>query len=213
MKIAILGSTGFVGRTLLEKALKNGFQIKTLVRNPEKLGAIKNEVEFIQGDISQFEKVEECINGVQAVLSTVPPERDTKDPEKYALIMKELVKILEKNGIKRFIHIGGAGHGGGENENWTFERRFLRAFLNLTWKPGLIAKQLEWEVLQKSQLDWTLIRPPRIGRGKSKDKIIADEKNLASLEIKVEDLAEFILKQIESKEWVKKAPLVATRKH
>ena len=213
MKIAILGSTGFVGRTLLEKALENGFQIKTLVRNPEKLGTFKNKVEFIQGDISQFEKVEECINGVQAVLSTVPPERDTKDPEKYALIMKELVKILEKNDIKRFIHIGGAGHGGGENENWTFERRLLRAFLNLMWKPGLIAKQLEWEVLQKSQLDWTLIRPPRIGRGKSKDEIIADEINLDSLEIKVEDLAEFMLKQIESKEWVRKAPLVATRKH
>jgi len=33
------------------------------------------------------------------------------------------------------------------------------------------------------------------------------------LEIKVDDLAEFMLKQIESKEWVKKAPLVATRKH
>ncbi len=80
MKIAIFGSTGFVGRTLLKKALENGFQIKTLVRNPERLGALKNEVEFIEGDISQFEKVEECIIGVQAVFSTVPPERDTKDP-------------------------------------------------------------------------------------------------------------------------------------
>jgi hypothetical protein len=143
----------------------------------------------------------------------VPPERDTRDPEKYALIMKELVKIFDKNGIKRYIHIGGAVHGGGENENWTFKRRLLRAFLNLMWKPGLIAKQLEWEVLQKSQLDWTLIRPPRIGQGKSKAEIVADEKNLASLEIKVEDLAEFMLKQIESNEWIKKAPLVANRKH
>ena len=37
MKIAILGSTGFVGKVLLEKALENGYQPKTLVRNPEKL--------------------------------------------------------------------------------------------------------------------------------------------------------------------------------
>ena len=81
----------------------------------------------------------------------------------------------------------------------------------MVWKPGLIAKQLEWEVLQKSWLDWTLIRPPRIVRGKSKGEIVADEKNLASLEIDVEDLAEFILNQIASKEWIKKAPLVATR--
>jgi putative NADH-flavin reductase len=213
MKIAILGSTGFVGRVLLEKALENGIQIKTLVRNPERLNDFKTGVEFVQGDISQFEKVNECVMGAQAVLSTVPPERNTREPEKYALIMKELVNILEKNGIKRFIHIGGAVHGGGENENWTFERRLLRIFLNLMWKPGLIAKQLEWEILQKSELDWTLIRPPRIGRRKSKGEIIADEKNLASLEINVEDLAEFMLKQIESIEWIRKAPLVAIKKY
>ena len=38
MKIAILGSTGFVGKTLLAKALERGYQVKTLVRDPEKLG-------------------------------------------------------------------------------------------------------------------------------------------------------------------------------
>ena len=212
MKIAILGSTGFVGRILLEKALEKGFQVKTLVRNPEKLGVFKDKVEFFQGDISQFDKVNDCVIGVQAVLSTLPPERNTKEPEKYALIMRELVNILEKNGIKRFIHIGGAAHDGGENENWTFGRRLLRIFLNLTWKPGLFAKKLEWEVLQKSELDWTLLRPPRIVQGKPKSEIIADEKNLANLEINVEDLAEFMLRHIESKEWIKKAPLIAKKK-
>jgi putative NADH-flavin reductase len=211
MKIAILGSTGFVGQILLEKALERGIQVKTLARNPEKLNRYKTKVEVIQGDISQYEKVNECVMGVQILLSTVPPERKTKEPERYAVIMKELNNILEKNDIKRFIHICGAVHDGGENENWTLQGRFLTIFLNMVWKPGLIAKQLEWEVLQKSWLDWTLIRPPRIVRGKSKGEIVADETNLASLEIDVEDLAEFMLNQIESKEWIKKALLVATR--
>ena len=65
MKIAILGSTGFVGRALTEKALGKGFQIKSLVRNPDKLGTLKNKVEFIQGDISQLDKLDECLSGVQ----------------------------------------------------------------------------------------------------------------------------------------------------
>ena len=33
MKIAILGSTGFLGKVLLEKALNAGYQVSTLVRN------------------------------------------------------------------------------------------------------------------------------------------------------------------------------------
>jgi putative NADH-flavin reductase len=212
MKIAILGSTGFVGKVLLSKALENGYQIRTLVRNPEKLGIYKDKVEFIQGDISQLEKINDCFIGVEAVLSTVPPERNTKEPEKNAKIMREMVAILERNNIKRFIHIGGAGHDGGENENWTIGRRLLRLFLNIVWKPGLIAKQLEWEVLRNSQLDWTLIRPPRIRHGKSNGRIVADEKNLFKTEVYVEDLVNFILLQIDSTDWIKKAPLVASVK-
>ncbi len=212
MKIAILGSTGFVGRVLTEKALGKGFQIKALVRNPDKLGAFKNKVEFIQGDISQINKLDECLFGVQAVLSTVPPERNTQDPEKYAGIMEDLITSLKKNRVNRFIHIGGAAHEGGENEKWTFKRRLLRAFLNLTWKQGLIAKHLEWETLKKSDIDWTLVRPPRIVKGKSIEKIIADDKILAGLKVYVDDLADFMLDQIESEEWSKKAPLVSSMK-
>ena len=46
MKIAILDPTGFVGKILLEKALEKGYQVKTLVRNPEKLGIFKERVEI-----------------------------------------------------------------------------------------------------------------------------------------------------------------------
>ena len=51
-------------------------------------------------------------------MSTVPPQGNTKEPEKYAKIMEELVEILKKNSIRCFIHIGGAAHKGGVNENW-----------------------------------------------------------------------------------------------
>lgn len=48
MKLAILGSTGFVGTVLIQKALAQGHQIKVLVRSPEKLGSLKNRVEIVQ---------------------------------------------------------------------------------------------------------------------------------------------------------------------
>jgi len=154
MKIAILGSTGFLGKVVLKNALDDGYQIKTLVRNPDKLSEYKNRIEFIQGNIFEADKIEETVRGTDVVISTVgPPQRNPKNPEKYKRAMEDLVAALEKHNIKRFIHIGGAVHPGGENENWTMGRRILRSFLNLTWKPGLVAKQLEWEVLKLSNLD------------------------------------------------------------
>jgi len=211
MKIAILGSTGFLGKVLTKKALENGYQIKTLVRNPEKLNKFRNRVDIIQGNIFEANKIEEAVRGTDVVISTVgPPQRNPKNPKKYQKAMEDLVAALEKNNIKRFIHIGGAVHPGGENENWTMGRRLLRLFLNLTWKQGLVAKQLEWKVLKVSNLDWTLVRPPQIIKGGSTGKVKADEKNLARTKINIEDLSNFILAQINSKIWMKKAPLVAS---
>jgi len=190
MKIALLGSTGFLGKVLLKNALNNGCQIKTLVRNPEKLNEFRNSVEFIQGNIFEANKIEETVRETDVVLSTVgPPKRNPKNPEKYKKAMEDLVAALEKHNIKRLIHIGGAVHPGGENENWTMGRRLLRLFLNLTWKPGLVAKQLEWEVLKVSNLDWTLVRPPQIIKSGSTGKVKANEKYFVSTKINVEDLS------------------------
>ena len=212
MKIAILGSTGFVGRNLLEKALEQGYQVKTLVRDPEKLGVYRERVEFVSGSASQTDKLEKTVLGTDAVLSTLPPIGNTNEPEKCAKAMDGVVAILERNAIKRFIHIGGAVHGGGSNENWTLSRRMLKVYLSIVCKPVLVAKHLEWDMLRKSNLDWTLIRPPRVINGKREGYLFADEKNLASVQVNVEDLAEFLLEQIASRKWVKKAPLVATVK-
>ena len=211
MKIAILGSTGFLGKVLLKKALDGGYQIRTLVRTPDKLGEFKDSVEFIQGSIVEVDDLEETVRGTEAVLSTVgPPQRNPGKPELYEKAMEDLVAVLESQNIKRLIHTGGAAHLGGENENWDMRRRLLRLFLILVAKPILVAKQLEWEVLKKSDLDWTLVRPPRITEGELTRNVLADEKNLAGMQVNVEDLASFMLEQITSKKWIKKAPLVAS---
>jgi putative NADH-flavin reductase len=210
MKIAILGSTGFVGKELLEQALERGYQVKTLVRDPQKLGVYADKVEYVSGDVSQPDKLEKAVQGVDIVISTLPPTGNSNDPENSAKIMERLITILERNGVKRFIHIGGAVHGGGTNENWSFGRKLLKTYLSIVCKPILIGKQLEWEVLRNSNLDWTLVRPPRITKEKPVGPLVVDEKNLGSVQVNVEDLARFLLEQAHSEKWVGKAPLVAT---
>jgi putative NADH-flavin reductase len=214
MKVALLGSTGFLGKVVLEKALDSGYQVKTLVRTPNKLGEFKDKVEYIEGSVTEADKLEEVVSEAEVVISAIgPPMKNPGDPELYRKSMENLVTILEKQNIKRYIHIGGAAHLGGENENWSVGRKILRLVLKTIAKPVLVAKQLEWEVLQNSDLDYTLIRPPGIMKEVFKGKgTIADEKNLSRTKVNVEDLAIFIVEQITSKDWIRKAPLVAAGK-
>lgn len=211
MKITILGSTGFVGKVLIRKAIAAGYQVKTLARNPEKLEEIKEKIEIIQGSVFEPLSVEAAIEGAEVVLSTIgPPQRYPGDPVQYEKAMKNIVSAMDKYGIKRYIHIGGAAHLGGEDEVWNSSRKFLRLFLDLVGRNILVAKHLEWEVLKSSDLDWTLVRPPRIANEAASGNISADEKMLRSLKISVGDLTDFILLQITSKEWIRKAPLVSS---
>ena len=213
MKITILGSTGFVGKVLINKAVVAGYQVKTLARYPERLEYIKDKVEIITGSVFESSSIEAAIEGAEVVLSTIgPPQRNPGDPVQYEKAMKNIVSAMDKYGIKRYIHIGGAGHAGGENEKWTLNRRFLRLLLNLSGKQILVAKHMEWEVLKTSDLDWTLVRPPRITNEIASGDISANEKNLESLKVSVGDLTDFILEQITSKEWIRKAPLVSSGK-
>jgi len=163
------------------------------------------------GKTHDAEDVENTVRGTEAVLSTIgPPQRHPGAPESYQKAMETLVAILEHQKIQRLIHVGGAVHPGGGHEQWSLGRRFLRLFLNLTMKPVLVAKHLEWEVLKHSNLDWTLVRPPRISNGHSIGHLVADEKSLARTQVNVDDLAHFMVAQIRSAQWVKKAPLVAS---
>jgi len=213
MRIAILGSTGFLGRVLLAKALEAGYQVRTLVRDPDRLGEFKERVEYIEGTAFDQGDISEAVRGTEVVLSTVgPPQKKPVDPHQYEQAMKHLVAALEDHGIKRYIHTGGSVHDGGRDERWTFGRRALRLLLNIVFKQGMVAKHLEWEVLKESDLEWTLVRPPRIATSTPSGTLVADVKNLASLQVNVEDLADFLLEQIDSKDWIRGAPLVAARR-
>jgi putative NADH-flavin reductase len=213
MKIAMLGATGFLGKVILRRAVERGYDVRALVRTPAKLGELQKRIAFVVGSVFQAEKLDEVVAGAQAVISTVgPPQKNPGNPQDYKKAMERLVAAMKRHGVGRLIHVGGAVHAGGENERWNVRRRLLRFVLERLYKPGLEAKHLEWEVLKESDLDWTLVRPPRIAPRKPPGELVADEHNLPSLQVWVEDLADFILEQLESATWVRKAPLVAARR-
>lgn len=211
MKIAILGSTGFVGKTLLTKALESGYAVKVLARNPNKLGALKDRVEIVAGSYFDADKVKRTVSGTEVVLSAIGASaKDAARPEEYENAMAGLLSVMKQEGLKRIIWIGGAATPIGANEKFGFRRAVLRMIVNLMGRHLIRIKRKEGEVLVRSDLDWVIIRPPRVVAGTPTGKVIADEHNLASLQIDVQDLVAFMLGQITSNRWIRKAPLIAS---
>jgi putative NADH-flavin reductase len=211
MKITILGGTGFLGQVLVRNAVARGHEVRALVRTPEKLRQMRDQVTVVTGNIFSAGDFERALQGSEAVISAVgPPQRDPGDPTQYKAAMESLIAAMQSRGIGRLITIGGAAHGGGENESWSVGRRMLRFFLLLFARPILLAKELEWGALKGSSLDWTLVRPPRIVANRRHGTVATSDTGLRRTEVNVEDLAEFMLDQLTEGSWIRRAPLVSS---
>jgi len=210
MKIAFFGSTGFLGKVLLGHVLDAEHQVRVLVRNPEKLGELKEKVEIVEGEYFDAEKVDETVRGVDAVVSCIgPPIRKSPPVDQYATAMENLIAAMKRNGIKRFVWTGGAATTL-ENEKLGFKQKFIKLMIDLMAGHTLPIKRKEYAIIAASDIEWIAIRPPRIASGTPKGIVLADESTLASSAVNIHDLSAFMLEQLVSDEWVRKAPLVAS---
>jgi hypothetical protein len=126
--------------------------------------------------------------------------------------MSNLVSAMENENIKRIILIGGCATPVAENEVFNFRQKFIKLILNLTAKYIISIKTGKCGILSKSSLDWIIVRPPAITKGKPTHNVMADAHNLYRSRIDVSDLVDFLLRQTASDVWLHKAPLVCSLK-
>lgn len=213
MKIALLGSTGFVGTVLLKKAFTQGHQLKVLARSPEKIGDVKDKVEIIQGDMFNPAALESLVQGVDAVISVAGPPMNAKfDVEKHARATQDLVYAMKNGKVNRLITITGAA-AEVPGQKLGFKQSLLRFVLGTFVRPDVIkVKDMELKTIAESGLNWTVLRPPLIGSGNPTGNIAASNTDMTGMKIDVEDITDFILSLLKNKEWDRKAPIVASQK-
>jgi hypothetical protein len=70
-------------------------------------------------------------------------------------------------------------------------------------------KQLEYELLAASSVDWTLVRLPLIGLTDTSEAIATSLQDCPGAGIHGTDLARFLVRQIEDKDFLRQAPFLA----
>ena len=215
MKLAILGSTGFVGTVLIQKALRQGHQIRAFARSPERLGSLKNKVEVVQGDMFDPSALASLVSGVEAVISVAGPRsarREGKfDAEYHASYVKLLVEAMKNAKVDRLITIAGVV-AKVPGQRLGFKQSLVRFLLGSFIMPDIIKfKDIELKTIAESGLTWTVLRPPLMTTGKATGHVAASEKDIPHLsKIDVDDIADFILSLLITHEWDCKAPIVVS---
>ena len=102
MKLIIFGSTGNTGRQVITQALEQGHEVTAVARSPEKLDQKHEKLQVIKGNVLDFASVERAIQGQDVVLCTLGlPPMDRSNLRANGT--KNIIRAMEKTGVKRFI--------------------------------------------------------------------------------------------------------------
>ncbi|BFU78727.1 SDR family oxidoreductase [Arcobacter sp. 15-2] len=111
MKVLLTGSTGYIGRRLKHKLLKDkSVELKLFVRNKNSLSKeVLKDLEVIEGDTFDKDKLRLALKDVDTAYYMVHSlnKENYKDLDKISA--QNFIDVAEECGVKRVIYLGGLG--------------------------------------------------------------------------------------------------------
>jgi len=112
MKVAVIGSTGYVGGRLIPELLAAGHDVRCLARTPARLIGVdwRSEVEVVAADVLDQDSLDEALEGIDAVYYLVHAMGHAGDFEEADRMGAENTRTAaEKAGVSRMVYLGGLG--------------------------------------------------------------------------------------------------------
>ncbi|MBV8969582.1 MAG: SDR family oxidoreductase [Verrucomicrobia bacterium] len=160
MNLFLLGATGGIGRHLVKLALNHGHSLTVFARSPEKLGITHDRLRAIQGDLFDADPMAASLQRHDAVLSSFGPAT-LKDCTLRRDFGRTLASALRKSGVRRFQLVSSALLFPDGN----FVSRALQTTVFRRMLPDMAAMEAE---VRQADLEWTIVRPPRLTNGRAK---------------------------------------------
>jgi putative NADH-flavin reductase len=161
MRIAVFGATGGTGREIVRQALDAGIEINALVRDPAKLPGFEDTMSVVKGDILDSSVVSEVIRGTGAVLSAIGAS-NLGPTTLYSRSIEHIIAGMEHHGVRRIVCVGAVGIDTGTDRNIPLIGRLI---IRLVLQNVLLDMRAMQERLAETDLDWTVMWPPRLNNG------------------------------------------------
>ncbi len=203
MRVLIFGSTGSIGRELVDQAREQGHTVTAFARDATKLDLKHNNLQVAQGDVMDLASVERAVEGQEAVLCSLGAGRKGTVRSEGT---RNIVSAMENTGVRRFICQSTLGVGDSQ------------ANLNLFWKyimfglllrPAYLDHVSQEDHVRQSRLDWTIVRPAAFTDGERTGRYrhgFPGTDKTTELKISRADVADFMLKQLTDDTYLHKTP-------
>jgi putative NADH-flavin reductase len=197
--IIIFGATGGTGQQLVKQALERNFNVSAFVRNTNKLD-IKNErLRVIGGNVLEYKDVVSAIKSHDVVFCCIGMPASDKSGLR-AKGTTQIVKAMKESGIMRLVCQSTLGFGDSKNM-LPWHMKYI--IVPLILKNAFADHDNQEKIIEKSNLDWTIVRPGNLTDGirTGEYKHGFDYTEKIKLKVSRADVADFMLNQVDNQKY------------
>ncbi len=206
--VVVFGATGGIGRHAVAAARRRNLDVRTVVR-PSREAPADVGTEVVAADITDADSVSRAVAGANAVVWAVGATRNTADQVAvFEAGARNLVRAMEARGIRRLVALSGAAITL-DGERKPLGGRVMELIVKVAARHVYDAKLREFRAFTVTDLDWTLVRPPRVIEGEPTGAM-ALGLTLGGSAVTQGDVGEALAGQVEDRTYLRKAPFVWT---
>ncbi len=213
MNILVIGGSRGIGLQTVKAGLEQGHSVTAFARNTAVINIKHPKLRLQQGDVLDASSVEQALKGQDAVVCALglPTLKAIGPPlakRSYVLSKgtENILKTMTLGPGKRFICVTAIGTGDSAEQCTLFARLVLRTGLRWLFKE----KDHQEQLIKKSNLDWTIIRPTALTNGRKKDAVTTESLHAGILtQVSRVDVAAAILNIIPQAATYKRALIIS----
>lgn len=201
-KILIFGATGRTGQELMKQALDENYDVTAFVRSLDKINISHVNLKVFKGSVLNYSDV---LNGVQkqdVVFCNLGMPASDKSTLR-ADGTTNIVRAMKEKGVSRFICQTSLGFGDSKEVlPWHMKYLIVPFILKNAFKDH----ELQENVIENSNLDWTIVRPGNMTNGKITNTYKHGFEPTEKIKLKISraDVAQFMLSQIDNNQYLRK---------
>lgn len=205
MKIAIIGATRGIGLAMAQAALADGHEVTALARTPARMPMTHPRLRIIAGDALDLEAIVKVVEGQDIVCDCLGTTNVARTITMFSRCAENLAKALKPDQLLIAVTGIGAGDSRGHGGFW-----YDYLFMPIVLRRMYADKGRQERIIMRNVARWIIVRPgflnngPRTGRYRA----LTDLRGVHGGKISRADVADFMLSQVKSPQFVGQTPLL-----
>jgi len=198
-KIIVFGATGGTGQELVKQALEKDYIVTAFVRTPQKLKISDSNLSIVKGNVLNYNDVLKAIANQDVVFCTLGMPASDKSTLR-ANGTDFIIRAMNEKNVKRLVCQTSLGFADSKEVLPWYMKHIIVPFI---LKNAFKDHELQEDFIEKSNLDWTIVRPGNMtnGRKTGNYKHGFDSTEKIKLKISRADVADFMLNQINNNQY------------